>query len=429
MSSSVSPNTNDDPPVNKNQSTNVVDTPITPDSIMNSKETIDPLEASFIEDPGDEDYFTDPLVVNTQSILGTDEITGMVQKLAGTPSPDSTPAFATYSDNPVTAELLGLKKETETGVTSTGNPYMYNGKLVKFARFYIANVEIPQNSGWSGYQDYIEDGAILGFTVTCNDPDMIPVCFVENASNSRDVINDLSYKESVQHGRGMTYGEATTTYRTSEGVTSRDVSGRDSSLFPYIARYKDQFTGTGIYDDIKNTIDDKCYVMTYEPSIPVPYTRLYFDVYNGSSIGSKLVNRLEIKRLVYVNPDAQVDTITKGSDFTQFQSDLTALSNKMNSITSSPIVPPPQQPPVTTASLGRETFMDKLKDDFIRYMYKKNQTEPVKVDLSGKSLRVADMREQQNVNDMFKTLNGVNKKQKKVITPTQNDDVLVVKFE
>lgn len=399
---------------------------------MNSKETVDPLEASFIEDPGDEDYFTDPLVVNTQSILGADEITAMVQKLG------SSQALATYSDNPITAELLGLKKETEVGVTSTGNPYMYNGKLVKFARFYIANVEIPQNSSWSGYQDYIEDGAILGFTITCNDPDMIPVCFVENASNSRDVINDLSFKESVQHGRGMTLGEALTTYRTTEGITSRDVSGRDSSLFPYIARYKDQFTGTGVYDDIKNTIDDKCYVMTYEPSIPVPYTRLYFDVYNGSSIGTKLISRLELKRLVYVNPDANVDLLTKGSDFTQFKSDLLTLWNKTNNNNSSPNIiqqQPPSVTPVTaSASLGRETFMDKLKEDFIRYLYKKNQTEPTKVDLSGKSLRIADMQEQQNVNKMYKTLNNGVKKQQKVIphspSPNQdNDDVLVVKFE
>lgn len=367
-----------------------------------------------------DEYYSNPLVSDVSALSGGTELTQMIKALD--------------TVNPTTASIIGTKS-AETKTSYISDPFYFEGKLVKFGRFYITNVEIPQNSSWSGYQDYYEDGRLMGFSVTCNDSDMIPVCFVENAVGSRDVMNDLSFKEAVWHGRGMTYGEAASTVRTSEGLTSRDVSGTPLTIFPYISRYKDQFTGTAVYDDIKNTIDDKTYVMNFEPNVFVPYQRLYFDVYNGSSVGTKIIIRLEIKRIIYVDPDQDAGNLDKTSELSQFNKDIQSLYDKINA--AKPALNPPVLPTAAvvdpTATVTAPTIasfateVPNLYEDFIKYSYDKlNQKNVTKADLSGKKVRIADLHQQETMQDLLRQVNGEKPVKRKREKP--KDDTMIVKW-
>jgi hypothetical protein len=282
----------------------------------------------------------------------------------------------------------------------------------------------------------------MGFSITCNDPDIIPICLIENGSGSKDVINDMSFKEATIHGRGMTYAEATSTVRTADGLTSRDVSGTPGTLFPHVIRYKDQFTGTGVYNDIKNTVDDKAYVMNFEPSLFIPYQRLYFDVFNGSQIGNKLINRLEIKRLVYVTPD-QISTNAGGntSELTQFNQNLLTVYDKMNNLTGTqltpPVTPPTQGPQLRSNFASAAMIPDRLYEDWIRYQYQQLlNRDAVKMDLTGKKTKIASQQELERMKDLMNMAssdNNINsikpKLNKKNYIDDNNNSILRIKWD
>ena len=340
-------------------------------------------DADFTSD----DYYLNPLIRNTETIFGDDTLTKMLKSLE---APDGT-----IPDKPINdelAEILGLKTTGATRVVSTVSDPFYSaaeGKFVRFGRYYITNIEVAQNQSMSGYQDYYEDGRLMGFSISCNDPDMIPVVFVENAVGSKDIINDLSFKEAVIHGRGMTYGEATSLVRTTEGNTTRDVVGQRSNLFPYVARYKDTFTGTEPeYEDIKGTIHDKYYTMNFEPDVFVPYKRLYFDVFNASTSGIRLIHRLEIKRLFLQSVDEYSSGAENDSEFIAFNKALIGLSERFNSkklttpqaleqfiasenvvnLVADPTTPPPQQAAAHARIVKKP---GNLFEEFIKFMYGK----------------------------------------------------------
>ena len=339
-------------------------------------------ESDFTSD----DYYLNPLIRDTLDIFGDHTLTKMLKGLDQ--------ADGSIPDAPVPKELadiLGLKTTDKTQTISSISDPFYSateGKFVRFGRYYITNIEVPQNQSMSGYQDYYEDGRLMGFSISCNDADMIPVVFVENAVGSKDIINDLSFKEATIHGRGMTYGEATSVVRLTEGNTTRDVVGQKSSLFPYVARYKDTFTGTDVeYENIKGTIYDKYYTMNFEPDVFVPYKRLYFDVFNGSGNGIRLIHRLEIKRLIITNIDDYESNVGKDSEFTMFNKALMAMAEKFapkkktndileEFIPSDNVVnlvadpaPPPQ---AAAAAFARRTKKpSNLFEEFIKFMYDK----------------------------------------------------------
>lgn len=377
-----------------------------------------------------DDYYTNPLVSATPD---TSDITQLLSLLDTTNSTSfNAKSFATATEvptippiQPVTLpSLLRPDVSNQHNKTFPSDPYSVPGKVVKIGRIYVENVDIAQNSNWSGNIDFHEEGRLMGFTITCNDPDIVVTCFIENSSGTRDVINDMSFKDAVIHGRGMTYGEAISTFKTPQGVVSRDVSGQPSSVFPYVKRYKDQYTGSGVYKDIKNTPDDKAYVMVFEPTTSIPYQRLNFSVFNGSTLGSRMINRLEIKRLIYVDPDpAPPDTIIN-TDIGNFSSAVQRLSNAIQGIPQSaaqvtnPIPTQPQQqqkrspaasPSSTTVQshFANEQYdnnpMASLYNDFIRFMYSKiNENNKVRVNLNDQSVKTVGYDEQRKLNNLMR---------------------------
>lgn len=212
----------------------------------------------------------------------------------------------------------------------TSDPFIFEGRLVKYSSTIIESIDIPQHADMPGLIDLYEEGRLMAFSVTCNDSNMVPVCKIQNDVGSENNINDLSFLECVNHGRGMTYSEALSTIKVNGIVQSRDVSGQHMSAFPYVARFKDTVTGNVTnYADYKGTVNDKFYVMKYEPTIYPPYRRLYFNVVNNSTLGNRSVNRLEIKRLIFIEQGKVEDAPDIDTDFTQLDSEISKIRNDM----------------------------------------------------------------------------------------------------
>lgn len=339
-----------------------------------------------------EEYFLNPLVTDTNSLLGDDPIDKMLKALeeqGGGSIADS--SLTMTPEQQEVLKILGITPSSDPKAipprvqTSSGDPFYYEGKLVRYTRYFVSNVEVTQNQSMTGYQDYYEEGRLVAFSIACNDSDMIPIIFVENSAGSKDIINGLSYKEAVTYGRGMTYGEATSVVGFREGATSRDVSGQRHTIFPYVVRYKDTFTGDDTeYENIKGSIHDKYYVMNYEPEMYIPYRRLYIDVYNGSAGGNRLIHRMEIKRLVYISEDEIAKLNDRDSEFTKLNKALQSIYEKISGkpkdvAEGMPVVATNEIPPQmvaneadqTVAAYARNIGKPNIFNDLVGFLYNK----------------------------------------------------------
>lgn len=409
MSSSSSPTPEDNKDkdlVNKLQTTdftfsnNDTSSLDTNDSEMTAN--LDELDQSLAE--GDE-YYLNPLV-NTNLSTKLDPDTTLDKMMENLENDTSTLTDLDDNNNskesPITSKeilnALGLGNGSGTGISNyVGDPYVDpQGRIVKTATFQGSLIEIPQNMGMNGYQDYYEEGRLVSFSIACNDPDMIPIVFIENSVGSRDKINELSYREAVTLGRGMTLGEATSTIVVKDiGKTSRDISGQRHKIFPYVSRYKGTFTGTETdYSKIKGTVDDKYFVMNYEPNEYIPYKRLYIDVYNGSTDGNRMVHRIEVKRLIYEDP-SQYKADVGETELTDMNRELNVLKSRFDEkeshtledltpvdidkdLIASPPSPPSSQPVSQQSSNlafnRRSKSKEKPKDmikEFVSFLYHK----------------------------------------------------------
>jgi hypothetical protein len=370
--------------------------------------TVEELEELMTDN---DDYYTNPLVSHTvlePDGLGIDELDRMIAQVTAYLVPQQQQqqhSFATTATTSspllqgISPSLLRPDVSSQQNSTFPSDPYSVPGKVVKNARIYVESVDIPANTFWSGSIDFLEEGRLIAFSITCNDPDMTPTVFIENASGTQDMINDMSFKQAVQHGRGMTLSEATSTFVNAGVITSRDVSGTPSAVFPYVKRYKDQLGGDGVYDDVKNTEDDKSYVMNFEPTTSIPYQRIVFKVFNGSSLGTRMINRLEIKRLVYVDPDPIVTSNIIPSDMTQLTAALNVLAGN---ISHGPVLPQHSVTPPTTVRSNLATASTSqpptnLFEDYIRYAYKRlNEPNTTKMNF----VETVPVKEQEQISEL-----------------------------
>jgi hypothetical protein len=407
-----------------------------------------------------DDYFTNPLVSHSvfdTNDVAVDEIDRAIAQLTQSLMPQQlqqpqSSSFAATTTTGVPGQvtlpsMLRPDVSSQTNATFPSDPYSVTGKVVKNARVYVESVDIPQNSNWSGGIDYLEEGRLIGFSITCNDPDITPTVFIENSSGTKDVINDLSFRQAVQHGRGMTLSEATSTFMTPNGLVSRDVSGQPSTIFPYVKRYKDQMTGDGVYADVRNTEDDKSYVMNYEPTTSIPYQRISFQVYNGSSLGTRMINRLEIKRLVYVDPDPIVVSTLVPSDMSQVSTALNMLASHVKGVPNR-VIPPPLVPATSTSNFASTTddgggsgdinsaaaVFNKIYADFIRFAYKQlNDT--TKMTFQENKVHIAELEEQKQIQELSRMVDEgldddkAKKRQQLISKPINNPNTLFISWE
>ena len=69
---------------------------------------------------------------------------------------------------------------------------------------------------------------------------------------------------------------------------------------------KNTFTGTETnYELIKGTEFDKWIVLEYAPTIPLEHRRFFFNVHNNLETGSRMIHRITIDRIVFVEERAQ----------------------------------------------------------------------------------------------------------------------------
>jgi hypothetical protein len=361
----------------------------------------------------EDDYYTNPFVshkIMDPIVLG-DEVDQLIQ---GTLYPETLQGITMFDldEDTVTGtssflarrvnkaylgvgpSLLKADVSAQTQGTYNGDPYTYFNKIAKFGRIYAENINVVQNTNWVGSVDIYEEGRLLGFHITCNDPDFVVTCMVENGAGTQEVINDMSYKDAVRHGHGMTYGEAVSTIPSGTIAVSRDVSGFISNLFPTVIRYKDVMTGSQIYADVKNTIDDRTYVMTFQPTVSIPYQRIVFKVFNGSILGDRLINRIEIKRMIYVDPDPEVITNIEKTDFEMLAETLQKLysdaTGQPQQTQSQQYYTPPTQ---LQAPQGQSepqkanlAFTDDLYNDFMRYIHDRRNPRKMRINMNARNI-------------------------------------------
>lgn len=183
--------------------------------------------------------------------------------------------------------------------TGKSPPFIYDGHTVIRDYILIQNLSIDSLQGMQSPQYLPEPGYLISFHFATNDPQMSLKVYAKGHGETGFSIADYSMQKMAMLGLGMTQGEAEEIVYTTEGQTSRDISGKPSDENPYLVRYKHLPTGTETdYNVYKGTSDDAWIVASYAPKIPPKFTTLFFDVFNGNSTGARLVHYLEIKRLI-----------------------------------------------------------------------------------------------------------------------------------
>lgn len=360
----------------------------------------------------DDDYFTNPLVSNpaySSDDTAVEEFDKILRNFGQSGNLLTPPiqSFATsipQLTSSVTPTLLRSDVSRQTNIQFPNDLYNVPGKVVKHGDVLVEGVVIPQNGNWASGIDYYEEGRLVGFSITCNDPDITPIVFVESGSSSQTVINNMSYRQMTQLGRGMTSAAATSTINTPNGVVSRDVQGTTSSTFPYVARYKDQYTGSGVYSEVVGTSDDKAYTINYEPTTSIPYQRLNFQVYNGSTVGNRMITKFELRRVVYVDPDPIPPSSATLPEISRFTAAINTLATNIGIAPPPSLTPPVQSNFASSDSGDGKDVMKKLYEDFIRFAYNQLNSDN-KVDMKyDDSVKISSVKEQEQIQEMMQNL-------------------------
>ena len=181
-------------------------------------------------------------------------------------------------------------------------PFIYEGHNVITDVFTVQNLSLDSLTGLSAPEYYSEPGYLVSFRLEGNDPNMGVKVFVKGMGENSYTLADYSFEQMALHGLGMTHGEATETFFTSEGETSRDISGQPSTEYPYLIRYKHLPTGTETnYEVYKGSKDDRWFVAAFTPKLYPKFNTLFFDVYNGNPTGARMIHYLEVKRLIIMD--------------------------------------------------------------------------------------------------------------------------------
>ena len=175
--------------------------------------------------------------------------------------------------------------------TYVGPSFRYEGRLVKKINEFQFNLTIsaggiPYSIVDTGGED---PGELQGFRVMTNRPELIMQVVVYGDSPSPDIINAFTMAELLSRGAGITPGDAET---TSTGE-SKDPTGQQNGLFPWLARWKDDLLPDYL------GYEDRRIVLMYTPTIYDQYTRLVVNLINTSTMDAALVQEITVRRLVY----------------------------------------------------------------------------------------------------------------------------------
>lgn len=218
--------------------------------------------------------------------------------------------------------------------TFVGPAFRQGDRLVKKANDFQFNLQVSPNNSYNIVDTAGEDpGELQGFRITTNLPDLIMRVIVYGDSPTPDVINNFTMSQLLSRGAGLTPGDAET---TSNGH-SKDPTGQQNGLYPWIARYKDDLLPDYL------GYEDRVIVLMYTPTIYDRYSRIVVDLVNTNDSASALVQDILVKRLVYqeITDNSTPPKIGNRGEFSNTVTEVKEQSNMDYDVD-----PTPQQTPV-----------------------------------------------------------------------------------
>jgi len=178
----------------------------------------------------------------------------------------------------------------------------YKGKVAENIVYNISQpVVLAANSSYAYPISVVEDGEIIHFTVSFNDPLMTVKCILYDENNKPDTLCDDNPTQLTLLARGMTYHEAN---EIDNNNVSVDRSGIVHHVMPYVARHKHTYSQGYVdpvdYDIVAGTANDKFFIIEYAPLIPHPYKRLFFTIENKSQ-NNRLIHYVRVARYAYTD--------------------------------------------------------------------------------------------------------------------------------
>lgn len=168
----------------------------------------------------------------------------------------------------------------------------------RLARYFTATIGIT-TLGPGGIVEVIpvsEDGELLGFIFTTNNPNMIIEVVLSGDNDTYYTLNQISVADMVGQGRGMSGGDAANL----PSGESQDVTGIPNNVYPYVSRYKNS-----TFPDFAGSIEP-VFAITYAPSQPIGYTGLSIRVRNNDPSNVAKITSIEVNRIVYVNEQKKI---------------------------------------------------------------------------------------------------------------------------
>lgn len=207
---------------------------------------------------------------------------------------------------PTLENNFGQPNKSKSESTTT-----YGGRLAKYITEQQSSISIVKNNYYQ-LIDESEDGVFVGFEIAVNNSKCIfeVVLFGDNLTTPFTV-NNFSMNQLLSLGRGLTPGDVAI-LPTDE---SQDMRGQQDSLFPWLARYKDDQETDHL------GFEDRMMVLRFNPTTYVPYKRIFVNIKNTDTNNVLTVSSLTLIRIVYVErevPGRPPSISNRG----QFSSDL-----------------------------------------------------------------------------------------------------------
>jgi hypothetical protein len=167
--------------------------------------------------------------------------------------------------------------------------FFYQGRLAKYLHDEQANLTISHDTIYPIVSEQ-EDGLLVGFELATNKPEVIMevVVYGDNITTPR-TINNFTMMELLALGRGITPGDAEIDIQG----RSKDPIGIESTLYPYLARYKDE-----IQSDLLG-FNDRKIVLRFTPGVQVPYKRVVVNIKNTNTDESATIQTMSLTRIIF----------------------------------------------------------------------------------------------------------------------------------
>lgn len=175
------------------------------------------------------------------------------------------------------------------------------GRVAKTYTFEILQpFKLDPNNEYPYPVNEVEEGELEYFSVSVNDENIHVVCIVYGEDGIPTYIADDNMISLAKNGKGMTLGEATAT--DNNGI-SLDKGSRGNIRATFLARSKHtlSYGYTDLpFEEVQETVNDRCYVYEYTPIKAHPYNRIFFTIENRGS-QTRSIHEAVMRRTAFVD--------------------------------------------------------------------------------------------------------------------------------